>query len=57
MDANEIEKGVREYTDSRTPEQVEATRLMYQGAIDGIRMAAALAEYRALMLEMLESRQ
>lgn len=43
--------------DNQTPEQVEAARLMYQGAIDGMLMAAALAEYRALMLEMLERRQ
>ncbi|MFA5379619.1 MAG: hypothetical protein WC455_27925 [Dehalococcoidia bacterium] len=42
--------------DNRTPEQLERALLMYEGAVDGIRMAATLAEYYALMQEMLEKR-
>ncbi len=57
MDTDQIEQGIREHMDTRTPEQIENARLMYQGAVDGMRMAAALAEYYALMQEMLEARQ
>jgi hypothetical protein len=42
MDTDQIEQGIREHMDSRTPEQIENARLMYQGAIDGMLFAQYL---------------